>query len=168
MPLPLGVVGLDEVVELELDETLSAETVCARLAAQAPAGLQLLGACTIEARTTAHVHSLCYRLEAPPQRCAELAGRIPALLAASELVVERSRPQPRCLDVRPFVRAIRLVDSTVEVELAFTPSGTARPEEIFVLLGLSDVLEAGAILERTKLQLEADTTRHCPQRKGIS
>src|SRR5262245_49987815 len=82
MPLPLGVVGLDEVVELELDETLSAETVCARLAAQAPAGLQLLGACTIEARTTAHVHSLYYRLEVPPQRCAELAGRIPALLAA--------------------------------------------------------------------------------------
>ena len=39
------------------------------------------------------------------------------------------------------------------MDLWVTPYGTARPEEILDLLGLRDLLEAGAVLERTKLAL---------------
>jgi hypothetical protein len=38
--------------------------------------------------------------------------------------------------------------------LHLTPSGTARPEEVLGLLGLQDLLDAGAILERTRLELQ--------------
>ncbi len=39
------------------------------------------------------------------------------------------------------------------MELGLTPAGTARPEEVLALLGLSDLLEAGAVLERSRLVL---------------
>src|SRR5262249_54516063 len=42
LSLPLGVVGREEVVELELDGDLDPEEVRRRLAAQAPAGLEFL------------------------------------------------------------------------------------------------------------------------------
>src|SRR5260221_4206303 len=42
MPLSLGVVGLQEIGELELDEELPPEEIQARLTAQAPAGLGIL------------------------------------------------------------------------------------------------------------------------------
>ena len=36
---------------------------------------------------------------------------------------------------------------------AVSPAGTARPEEVLGLLGLQDLLDAGAVLERTRLEL---------------
>src|SRR5438128_1790467 len=42
LSLPLGIIGLEEVVELELDERLPIEEVRERLACQAPAGLTIL------------------------------------------------------------------------------------------------------------------------------
>src|SRR5436309_13789025 len=41
LSLPLGVAGLDEVVEVELTQELPADDVLSRLAAQAPPGLHL-------------------------------------------------------------------------------------------------------------------------------
>jgi hypothetical protein len=37
--------------------------------------------------------------------------------------------------------------------LRLTPSGTARPEEVLALLGLEDLLDAGVVLERSRLEL---------------
>jgi hypothetical protein len=37
--------------------------------------------------------------------------------------------------------------------LCLTPAGTARPEEVLAALGLTDLLEAGAVLERSRLEL---------------
>jgi hypothetical protein len=34
-----------------------------------------------------------------------------------------------------------------------TSAGTARPDEVLSLLGIQDLLEAGAVLERTRLEL---------------
>src|SRR5215469_1582961 len=42
LSLPLGVIGHQEVADLELDAGLTAAEVCERLAAQAPPGLQIL------------------------------------------------------------------------------------------------------------------------------
>src|ERR1051326_7956012 len=42
LSLPLGVAGLNEAVELELSEERPADEILSRLAAQAPAGLDLL------------------------------------------------------------------------------------------------------------------------------
>src|SRR5438876_12287091 len=62
LPLPLGVVGCQEVAEWELDADVSAEDVRDRLARQAPAGLEIIDAQRIDGRKTAHAQLACYRV----------------------------------------------------------------------------------------------------------
>jgi hypothetical protein len=71
--------------------------------------------------------------------------------------VERHRPQRRKIDVRPYVDALHVQDGALEMDLLVTPSGTARPEEILELLGLGDLLEKGALVERTSVELEEES-----------
>jgi hypothetical protein len=43
------------------------------------------------------------------------------------------------------------------MDLWLTPSGTARPDEVLTLLGLQELLAAGCVLERTRLELFDET-----------
>ena len=168
LSLPLGVVGCEEVVELELDEILPPEEVRDRLVRQAPPGLEILSLRRIDFKAGAQVAfadlsdrpSRRARRRRPPGAAAEV-------LAAPECWAERTRPTPRRVDLRPWllnlcalpdtVRSPSPAPSTSEMELCLTPAGTARPEEVLAALGLSDLLEAGAVLERSRLELVDET-----------
>lgn len=154
LTLPLGVVGCQEVVDLELDAELPLEDLRQRLVEQAPAGLEILTLQRRERRRTGQVCQVTYRLPLPPQRGRELPERIAALLALPACWVERSRPQARRIDVRPYILALRLADGAIEMDLRVTPTGTARSQEILGLLGLEDLLASGSILERSRLLLD--------------
>ena len=84
------------------------------------------------------------------------AQRIALVLAGGPCWVERTKPTPRRLDIRPFLRDLRLDRATgfLEMDLWLFPAGTARPEEVLAILGLEDLLEAGAVLERVRLEME--------------
>jgi radical SAM-linked protein len=180
LSLPLGVIGRDEVVELELDEVLPPEEVQARLSQQAPAGLAILSVCRIPPKAGAQVVGLCYTLAIPLERVPALQVRINEALAATELWVERTRPTKRRVNLRPIIRDLRLQGgpatpqaedregeapaepredeapaepAALEIDLWLTPAGTARPDEVLTLLGLHDLFEAGAVLERARLEL---------------
>jgi radical SAM-linked protein len=159
LSLPLGVVGCDEAADLELSEVLPPETVRERLARQAPPGLDILSVRRIDPRARARVRRVTYRVALPPGREAGLPALIRDLLAAGECWVERTRPEARRIDVRPYVDRLRAGPGAVECDLLVTPTGSARAEEVFGLLGLRDVLDAGAVLERTRLEL-ADEENH--------
>jgi radical SAM-linked protein len=165
LSLPLGVVGCEEVVELELDEVLAPEELRERLARQAPPGLDILSIKRIGPRDGAQVRRLTYRVTLPAARVAGLAQRIAEILAGRECRVERTRPPVRRVDLRPFLSDMRLIELpmkpeekettyALEMELFLTPQGTARPEEVLTVLGLQDLVEAGAVLERSRLELE--------------
>jgi radical SAM-linked protein len=141
------------VVELEIHGAISAEEVRSRLAAQAPPGLEILTARVVEPKATAQVRLATYRVVLPAERRADLSGRIAGVLAAPQLWIERERPEARRLDLRPYVQDLRLEDAHLEMDLLVTPNGSARPDEVLGLLGLKDLLEAGAVLERTHLRL---------------
>ena len=68
LSLPLGIIGRDEVLELELDEALSPEEIHERLARQAPPGLELLSTQRIDPKRKAQVRSARYHLPLPPER----------------------------------------------------------------------------------------------------
>jgi radical SAM-linked protein len=153
LSLPLGVVGCEEVVELELDEELSPEEIHARLAGQTPIGLDVLTVRRVPPKTTAQVRLLTYRLAVPSDRRGGVPERIAALLAAPECWIERVRSENRRLDLRSSVVDVRLTGDAIEMDLRVTPVGTARPEEVLDQLGLRDLLEAGGVLERSRLVL---------------
>src|SRR5437588_690712 len=68
LSLPLGVVGCDEVVELELDEETPADEVRERLSRQAPAGLEFLHVRRVDVRAGAQARRATYRIALPPDR----------------------------------------------------------------------------------------------------
>ncbi|MBI1917896.1 MAG: DUF2344 domain-containing protein [Planctomycetes bacterium] len=184
LSLPLGVVGCEEVAELELDDVLPPEEVLRRLREQAPPGIDLLSVRRVNLKATAQVRSLSYRLPLPPDRIDAVRARAAELLASAELALTRSKARPgqipltdrqpaseetraNRVDLRPFLRDLRLVrgegeqanETALEIDLWLTPSGTARPVEVLGLLGLTDLFEAGTVLERSRLELHDES---CP------
>ena len=75
LSLPLGVIGCEEVAELELDEILPLEEVRDRLVRQAPLGMEILSLRRIDFKAGAQIHSLTYRIALPPDRTAEASLR---------------------------------------------------------------------------------------------
>jgi radical SAM-linked protein len=161
LPLPLGITGWDEVVDLELDAELPPEAVRDRLARECPPGLEVVRVQRINPGVRSHVRGVTYRIAVPPEKSGQVPERVADLLAAETCWIDRIRPKPRRFDLRPYLDQVRLLPGALEMDLRVTPHGTARPEEVLALLGLSDLLADGAILERTRLELEdeCDATR---------
>jgi radical SAM-linked protein len=163
LSLALGIVGHEEVAELELTDDLSAEEVHSRLAPQAPPGLAILDVHPIDPRCTAHVRLVRYRVALDSSHVAVLPDRIAGFLAGSECWVERTRPAARRYNLRPYLSALRVLPPSaagsapaLEMDILVTPNGSARPEEVLALLGLGDLVESGAVVERTRLELHDD------------
>jgi radical SAM-linked protein len=186
--LPLGVVGRDEVVEIELTRPCDADDTLARLNAQAPAGLSFTRVSVVQMKATAIPRRVIYELPLPADRVDEVAARIDDLLAADKLWVERVRPSPKRLNVRPYVRQLivkrpnppapfptreggesspvsgsppraeELGEGFLALDFWVTQTGTARAEELIRLLGLADLLDAGAVLERTRVEVRDEVT----------
>jgi radical SAM-linked protein len=153
LSLGLGIIGCQEVVELELDEELPEEEIHKRLSGQCPEGLAIQSVKRIVTNAQAQVRRVCYRIPLPNTSCEGIQERILTLLSRPNCWIERTRPLARRLDLRPYIRAITLLPGSLEMDLLVTPNGTARPDEILELLGLRDLLPAGAVLERTILEL---------------
>jgi radical SAM-linked protein len=199
LSLALGIVGRDEAAELELDADVPPEEIHARLAREAPPGLEILSVRRIDTKTRGQVASVTYRAPLTPTAFSrglaippDLLGRIAAVLAASECWVERARPQPRRLNLRPYLRDLRLVSgepgasapgeqghippladapgspAAVEMDLWVTPNGTARPEEVLGLIGLVGPVENGVVLERTKMELTDEMICPACTQKGTA
>jgi radical SAM-linked protein len=162
LSLPLGVVGCDEVAELELDEAIDPQEIHRRLGQHAPAGLEILSVRRVDPKAGAQARRVTYRIALPSGGAAKLPERIAALLAAGECWVERSRPHHRRYNLRPYLDQLRLGPDALEMDLWVTPTGTARAEEVLQLLGLDDLLATGAVLERTRLQLQDETSTPDP------
>ncbi|HVK12809.1 MAG TPA: TIGR03936 family radical SAM-associated protein, partial [Gemmataceae bacterium] len=153
LSLPLGVVGLNEVVELELTCPHDADELRARLNQHAPAGLTFSAAKVVEMAATAVPRRAVYRMPLPPGRCELLGPSVAGLLSADKVWADRLRPKPRRVNVRPYIRDITTTADAVELDLWVTSTGTARADELIQLLGLGDVLDSGAVPERTDLEI---------------
>jgi radical SAM-linked protein len=153
LSLALGIAGSAEVLELELDQPVSAEDICQRLRQQAPQGLDILEVQVIDPKIRAQVRRAFYRLAIPAERQADLPARIAAVLDSPTCWVQRSRPKPRQVDIRPYLDDLRLEDSYLHMAIWVTPTGSARPDDLWPLLDLEGIIAAGALVERTHLEL---------------
>jgi radical SAM-linked protein len=177
LSLPLGVVGRDEVVEIEFTRPLDEAETLAALRAQAPAGLAFTRVSGVSMRATAVPRRVTYRLELPPDRTADVADTCRALMGRDKVWVDRLRPSPKRLNISPYLRNLSVVrslrerlqtplaeraDHTLELDLWVTQTGTARADELLKLLDVADLLDAGAIVERTTVELHDEVPNPDP------
>jgi radical SAM-linked protein len=153
LSLALGIAGNAEVLELELDQPVPAEDICQRLREQAPQDLDILDVQAIDPKIRAQVRRAFYRVPIPAEHQADVPDRIAAVMESATCWVQRSRPQPRKVDIRPYLDELRLEDGYLHMVIWVTPTGTARPDDLWPLLNLEDVIAAGALVERTQLEL---------------
>jgi radical SAM-linked protein len=153
LSLPLGVAGLAEVVEVEWTEPVEPDMARERLAAQCPPGLAMLSARRIEVKQSARVRRAYYRLAVPRAESNAIRERCAAIMAESELWVERERPTPRQVNIRPYLDTLQCEADCLEMVFWVTPEGSGRADELVRALELNHLLEAGAFLERSALEI---------------
>jgi len=143
-PLPLGVAGEREVIDLYLVECLPVAAVRAAVSAVLPAGTSLVGLHDVwvgAPSAPAAVVAAEYRvLLAGPPRWA-LEGAVLALLGAATLPRERRRERKTtAYDLRPLilglaVRASEGAGVTLAMRLRHAPDAVGRPEDVLAALG---------------------------------
>jgi len=161
LALGLGIEGQNEIVDIELFEPREPADVLCRLAAAAPPGFHWLGAEVLPPGAPApRPVALDYELRVPTQRHAQTLSKLGSFLASTSWPLVRRRPdrdREQTIDLRPFLLNAELTDEGVlRARLKVCPDGSARPEELLECLGLRDLLDQGAVLVRTHVELAAD------------
>lgn len=152
--LALGIAGRNELLELELAETLAAEEIRARLAPHVPPGLGLEAIEVLpDGAKKARVRSLVFELSVPPDRVIAVQERIDRLLASATHLVERGDGSPP-VDIRPGLAELALCGDKLHMRLSFSQEGGTRPRAVLAVLGLDDYEQQGFILTRTAVELE--------------
>ena len=161
LALGLGIEGQNEIVDIELFEPREPGDVLCRLAAAAPPGFHWLDAEVLPPGAPApRPVALDYELRVPTQRHAQTLSKLGSLLASTSWPLVRRRPdrdREQTIDLRPFLLNAELTDEGVlRARLKVCPDGSARPEELLECLGLRDLLDQGAVLVRTHVELAID------------
>ena len=159
LALAVGWEAEREVMEFELDQWVAPEEAGRRLAEQMPNGLNMLDSTLVKGADSAQVEQAEYRVEPIKD---ELAGRLAEsavddFLARETFEVERIRKKKlKSVDIRQYVRAMRLEDGTLNVTMSVSPSGTARPEEVLLGLGFDkNEIAGGFKVVRTGVKLKS-------------
>lgn len=151
----VGISSEVEYVEIDFDGWIGPGEIRRRLDEVLPDGLELKRVVMSNPRAHAMVSDFTYRVE--------FSGPIPfaqealqQLLDGREILVERKRKgKLKTVNVRPAVDEVRMTDgSSVLMRFKVTDRGSARPEEIFAVLGMSrrDIL-AQCTITRTEMNL---------------
>jgi radical SAM-linked protein len=156
--LAVGIEGLEEVLEIELQRPCSADELVQAITPQLPQGLELCGIEMLdESARKARVHSVTFAVVVPPERQTAVSERIEWLLAQASYDVHReSRARP--LDLRPLIEELRLDGGALVMRLRVDGDGSARPRELLSALGLDDVESQGLVIRRTAVDLIPDET----------
>jgi len=159
---PLGVEGLNEAVELEFTQEVDSDDALARLNAQCPAGLAFTRAVTVPMKTTALPRRIVYSLDLPEDRIEPAADACRELMGEPQVWVDRYKPQPKQLNIRPYFRNLAVMGAVLSLDLWVTQTGTARADELLRLLGLADLPDSGSILSRSLVELRDEITGSDP------
>jgi radical SAM-linked protein len=158
LALGLGIEGRSEVVDLELSQPLLPSELLARLWAVAPAGFEWLDAIPLPPHAPPpRPRTVEYCFPVPRERCDQVERNLQALLLSASWPFQRLRPKGEStFDLRPHVVGAELsTDGLLRFRLKVSPDGSARPEEMLGALALRDLLDRGAVLVRTDVDLDS-------------
>jgi radical SAM-linked protein len=169
--LAVGIAGLDELLEVDLAEEHTAQSLQAAIDAQLPPGMHVGGIDVLAAPDRkAQVKYVTFEIGIPRLRQAALAERIVWLLGQESLPVEREgRKTP--LDLRPLIADLSLQNGssshsgsssqngeepavTLSMRLRVDREGSARPREVLQSLNIENLEYEGFFLTRTRVEVE--------------
>jgi radical SAM-linked protein len=154
LSLALGIRGLDEVFEVEIDAVVDDAQFLAQLQAAAPPGLVFTSAESIPAGSPRlSVAAATYEIDVPPEHAVGLTERVTAFLAERSHVVSREHRDQK-VDVRAAVEEITMAESSLRMRLLTdSAAASAKPQEVLQAIGLERLLDEGQCLTRTELTL---------------
>jgi radical SAM-linked protein len=167
LPRPVGVESDEELLCLratvdpdELRVANHESQIKAELSAQLPEGCELISVNTAQAGRSFQPRSATYVFALLPECLNEgLRARIDRLLASENLniqrQIEKKNSKLKNVDVRKFLKSIKLDDRSIIVENNISSAGSIRIEEILRLLELDEGKLASPI-RRTNVQWQAD------------
>jgi radical SAM-linked protein len=153
LALAVGIEGVDEVMEVELGESYTAEELRQRMAPQCPPGLVFRSIDILPPQAKkAQVRSVAYEAPIPGPSRTGLRERIERLLAASTWPIER--PQGRkAIDLRPLVLELGLEEGVLRMRLRVDGQGSVGPREVLAALELGALEAEGVRLCRTAVEV---------------
>ena len=151
--LALGVEALDEVMELELAEHITASALEEKLRAHAPPGLEVAQITILDANNAkAQVERLTYEFPLPEHRRAEVAAAMDHLISLDTYLVDREGRSDR-IDLRPGIHSLEVHEDRLRMVLNTSRTATVRPREVLTALGIGDLEGEGCYLTRTAVEI---------------
>jgi len=157
LALGLGIEGEREVVDLELSEPLEPSELLSRLTTVAPPGFDWIDVRPLPANAAPpHPRTVEYSMPVLDERRAMAQSNLQSLLTSARWLLTRRRPNRESIfDLRPeLVSAELTAEGLLRFRLKVSPDGSARPEELLEALALRDLLDDGAVLTRTDVELD--------------
>lgn len=156
LPRPVGVEAHDELLCLRVLGEVDEARIKAELATQLPEGCELVSVNIGTAGTSFQPRSATYVLPACKEYLGETMKKTAERLLGSESLLVRRRTDARGsrvknVDVRDFLKSIKLTNQGIIVECRISPAGSIRVDEILGLLELDEGKLTGPI-RRTNVQ----------------
>lgn len=160
MPLGVGVEGEDEICDFSLKQRAPLTELAKQLNSELPQGMELksVGPTFDRTKAASRVSSVSYRIELAeePAGLGEAIGRYNGL---DEYVLTRRRPKgDKEVDLKKYIRTLELAEGpALSFDMAVTPEGTGRPEEIIEALGsLAGAQLSASRVIRTAIGIEEE------------
>ena len=153
-PLSVGHRGASEIADVGLARWTRPAEVRSRLQAELPEGIRVQSAEIISPHPNRQPREFAYRIPLLAGHCLRISG-VRSLLAREEILVSRRcKDGAREVEIRPFIRQLRLDGDSVVMLLSCDNRGTARPQEVMRALGCSDGADYfESAIERTNVRL---------------
>lgn len=137
-PRGVGVASSEEYVDINLTEEVDSAGLVTSLGQGLPRGITIHDAFPVRsaaASLAALVKNIVYSVIVPPERQGELEEKIRDFSAKESIIIERQRPKgKKTIDLRPLVQELKKSGGNLEMRLALTERGSARPLEILACL----------------------------------
>ncbi len=154
MALSVGIAGRSEVADVGLCEWTNPEEFRSRFQAELPEGIRIGSVQITATNASRQPKELSYCVPLLPSHTLTQEG-VRELLASHRAAVTRTREKDsKEVDVRRFLKAIRLEGDALHMLLSCMQEGTARPEEVLEALGCEEGRDyARGRIERTHVSL---------------
>lgn len=136
LALQLGVEGLEEVLELELEEWITPDYFSEKLEKELPHGIEINQPEVIALNSKSKISSIVYKVvtEQPNTFCNIDTDQ---LLGHSAIIVDRVQGgEKKTIDIRPSIMSVSKVENSLIIHIKVTNNGTAKIREILDAFGL--------------------------------